>query len=1000
MQEATLRLLTEYETGQMELMTEILPVTPEIENRQTPSSTSLEKSKGSGDDREKTATTIEGRHMLEFGNSMEPFDIKGVQERRAHIRGGGGGKSPKSNNKAEPERSSCESYPGQYCCMPSRYCSCRLRETTAETPCGPKPSEKPTQPEPITNAEEKKEKPENKTMDAGFPAGEDGETGTTTTALSEKTQTTTTIANQEDDEKTEVPLTREEALARMKAAGMDVDFSPLPIFFGAASLKQWHEAARERRKKSQANQGKKEEEEEEEETSIMLLRKGPIMAAPGSGLVAEDLCNPSTRGYITPEITPKTPAEWMALWREAFDDLKDRCTDPEQACDAYGRRAAIEKAFMAKEETETFAIPWYRDPKAEPGVLESYAAFCYANNKYAIARRVVVTDEVNEIDKRNAEEQERHEHFTLMHVCTRDVENAVTKEQCTELAARLEKHVLAFETAKKHDKQAEMYKLLRKCKDKLEAKEKETKHEEGVPETLVNNETKIASAVSTTTVAEQFDRSLKGKGNKKKKKQQDEIKRCTHAIWKASFPIKDGGRDLPLEEVFPAVTQMIRSKMKVDMQHAPPVETRDVTPPKQETKGKEEEEEEEEQPKVYRVIHQFDRIPEEKVVGHLLTTNAESKISPWRATGLKVVLPATFNGTEQELVVASHEQVRIFDMPFCKEKEETYYIVPEQTVKTKKRIIDPSHTLFKTVHPCISEAYVLLFGYFEGTDVPVLLCIDRRAKIMTVMLSDVPISCVILSSTQPNTALVGLHNGVVLRVDLSPVVSTTAKKKKTRKLRQELMLYLLSDKTLPENYQPELDYYSQFCPTINVVPPYTDPDQRGTRNTFFAGNVVPVLRIVERGLRVLAMTRDGIDMYRMMDEWKDENVVTLGKRNVATFAFMGNLLVALMYDNSVGMMDLVRGVMDRIDGPPIALKPAPPPTAQNVEAVVVQETSVVVFHKDTTRRIISLTNAASGALNLHELAKPKTQKERAQSFLADTTIRKNSKKKKNKKGKK
>jgi hypothetical protein len=660
---------------------------------------------------------------------------------------------------------------------------------------------------------------------------------------------------------------------------------------------------------------------------------------------------------------------------------------------------AIEKAFMAKEETETYAVPWYRDPKAEPGVLESYAAFCYANAKYAIARRVVVTDEVNEIDKRVAEEQERQEHFTLMHVCTRDVESAVTKEQCTELAARLEKHVLALETAKKHEQQAEMYKLLRKCKEKLEAMESEKKQEQGdVPETLVANETKHAPSATSAecTVAEQFDRSLKAKGrNKKKKKQEEQIKRCTHAIWKASFQVANGGRDLPIEEAFPHVKCMIKSKMKIDMQHVPPVETRDVTPPKEEEKkeeeedGKGKEEEEDERPKVYRVIHQFDRIPEDKVVGHLLTTNSESKISPWRATGVKVVLPATFNGTEQELVVVNHEQVRIFDMPWCKEKE-TYYIVPEQMVKTKKTATDSSRTLFKTVHPCVSAAYVLLFGYFEGTDVPALLCIDRHAKIMTVMLSDVPMSCVVLSSTQSNTALVGLHNGVVLRVDLSHCIGATARKNKQR---QQLMLYPLTDKTLPENYQSELEYYAQVCSgLVKVVSPYTDPAQRGTRNTFFAGNVRPVLRIVERGLRVLSMTSDGIDLYRMMEEWKDENVVTLGKRNVATFAFMGNLLVALMYDNSVAMMDLVRGVMDRIDGPPIALKPPPPPTTQNIEAVVVHETSVVVFHKDTTRRIISLT---STALNLQ--AKPKTQKERVDSFLPKG-MKKN--KKKNKKGKK
>lgn len=977
-----MRLLKEYETGQMELMTEILTMTPEIENRQTPSSMSSENTDDKGreaeeeeDDREKVKATMD---RPVFGTSMESFDIQKVQERRVHIRSDHRKFPEHRNNKAELDRASSESSPGQSLCTPCCSSTCPHSETKTETPCGPKPSEKPTQPEPTTSVDVAKKK-------EGIQS---------------------TIVTQEGPQ--EKPLTHEEALARMKAVGMDVDFSPLPIFFGGASLKEWHKAARERRKRLQGEDNKgKEEEEEEEETSIMLLRKGPIMSAPGSGLVAEDLCNPSTRGYITPEITPKTPAEWLALWREAFDDLKDRCTDPEQACDAYGRRVAIEKAFMSKDETETCAIPWYRDPKAEPGVLESYAAFCYANGKYAIARRVVVTDEVNEIDKRNADEQERHEHFRLMHVCAQDVENATTTEQCTELAARLEKHVLAFETAKKYDKQAEMYKLLRKCKEKLEAKKekKRQEEEEGDLVVVLNSETITPSSSSDRTVVEQFDRSLKGK--KKKKKEKDVIKRCTHAIWKVSFPFKDGGgRDLPLEEAFPVVTDMIRSnKMKVDMQHVPAVETRDVTPPKaepkEETEGDKGKEEEEEQPKIYRVIHQFDRIPEEKVVGHLLTTNTESKISPWRATGLKVVLPATFNGTEQELVVVNHEQVRIFDMPWCKETE-TYYIVPEQTVKAKKHITDSSRTLFKTLHPCVSEAYVLLFGYFEGTSVPALLCIDRRAKIMTVMLSDVPMSCVILSSTQPNTALVGLHNGVLLRVDLSPLRASISKKKKKKKskLRQEVMLYPLTDKTLAENYQSELDYYAQFCSAVNVVCPYTDPEQRGTRNTFFAGNVLPVLRIVERGLRVLAMTNDGIDLYRMMDEWKDENVVTLGKRNVATFAFAGNLLVALMYDNSVAMMDLVRGVMDRIDGPPIALKPVPPPTSQNVEAVVVHETSVIVFHKDTTRRIISLTNV--GSFNLHEFAKPKTQKERAESFLAETTVHKKKKKKKNKnkKGKK
>lgn len=989
MQEA-LETAKRIEESQTHTITDLNTLMTEIDNslhHQTPLWMSLKKAEEEEAER-KRATIIGGPRMGEITHNCR-FDMKEVRDRRAHIRGGG--KFPK-NDQAEPERSSCESSPLPSSCTPSLCSSCPRNETNTETPCGPKHNEKPTQLEQNTNVREEKMEEEEKkktTMDDGFPAGGDGETGTTTTAIP---------TQRKEEEEGEKPLTKEEALARMKAAGMDVEFSQFPIFFGGASLREWHEAARERREKSSNPEEKK---EEEEETSIMLLRKGPVMSPLGSGLVAEDLCNPSTRGYITPEITPKTPDEWMALWREAFDDLKDRCTDPEQACDAYGRRVAIEKAFMAKEETETYAVPWYRDPKAEPGVLESYAAFCYANSKYAIARRVVVTDEVNEIDKRAAEEQERQEHFTLMHVCTRDVESAVTKEQCTELATRLEKHVLALETAKKHEQQAEMYKLLRKCKEKLEALEVKMKQrEEDVPETLLDNETKHALSATTSTectVAEQFDRSLKAKGKRKKNKQ-DDIKRCTHAIWKASFPMgKDGSRDLPMDDVFPVVAQMIQSnRMKVDPQHAPPVETRDVTPPKeekkeeQEGKGKEEEEEEE-RPKVYRVIHQFDRIPGDKVVGHLLTTNSESKLSPWRSTGVKVVLPATFNGTEQELVVVNHEQVRIFDMPWCKEKkEETYYIVPEQTVKTKKHATDSSRTLFKTVHPCISAAYVLLFGYFEGTDVPALLCIDRRTKIMTVMLSDVPMSCVVLSATQPNTALVGLHNGVVLRVDLSPVVAK--KKKKKTKLRQELMLYPLTEKTLLEHYQSEVDYYGQFY--IRVVPPYTDPVQRGTRNTFFAGNVRPVLRIVERGLRVLAMTSDGIDLYRMMDEWKDENVITLGKRNVATFAFMGNLLVVLMYDNSVAMMDLVRGVMDRIDGPPIALKPAPPPTTQNIEAVVVHETSVVVFHKDTTRRIISLT--ASSALNLHELSKPKTQKERADSFLPKGM----KKKKKNKKGKK
>ena len=859
------------------------------------------------------------------------------------------------------------------------------------------------------------------------------------------------------------------AYAQAKARGEDPlknmteGFSPMPVFFGGSLLNVWRKAAETGYQQQQSeNQDNNKGKEEETEEDVALRTRRPVMTIEGSGLVVEDLSKPSTRAYIEPEIAPKTDGEWMQVWCQAFDDLQPLCTDPALAQDMFGRRVQVEKAFFSKEETEEVFRPWFQEADEN---VRSNAAFRFANAKYAIAQRIVASDEVEAIDKKNTEAQEAHEYFSLHHASKRAVNEANTIAMCEGQIKRLQGLMTKFESDKQHEKQADMFTLLQLCKEKLEALKKKQQEEgkkeekkeqeeqevqdmEKPPEALVGNETRVFTS-DGRPVVEQFDWSLKNKGpssknRKHRKKRQaapttaippvqssdsESNKRYSHSIWKAAFPIKDG-RNLPLQE---CIGHVLGNKMKIDPQFVPAVEQRDVSPPvkdaqevppvkdaQQASHSKDAQEVPPVKERVYRTFHQFDRIPEDKIDAMLLTVNTEDnsgRITTWRNTGLKVVVPATYGGTEKELLVVNHEQVRLFDVPgFTENKNETYYIVPEATVKAKKKARDPSTTLFKAIHCALSDAYILLLGYFADTDVPTLLSIDRRDKIMNVYLSDVPMSSIALSSTQPDTVLIGLCDGVVVRQDLTRVQiqidgeaeaeaeegnqgQINKKKKKKKKggiLHQEVCLYPLSEKVVPDNYKADAEYYAAFCTSkqVRVVPPYTDPTRRCTRNTFFAGVVAPIKRIVERHRRVITCSHEGLQLYRLMDHCTDENVVTMSLTRVATFAFVGNILVALMHDNSVSFIELQRCVLEHVTGPPVCFKPAVPPTIHNVEALVVHETSIVVFHGDTTRRVISLRNPAN--IGLHEYGKPRTAKEREQSFLLPPNNKNINKKKNNK----
>ena len=654
-----------------------------------------------------------------------------------------------------------------------------------------------------------------------------------------------------------------------------------------------------------------------------ISRVNGILQTPvstGSGLLADDLAQPATTTYIDPELAPKTPEEWLELYKQSFDDLPVPALA--QAQHAFHARIAIERAFSRKESTMVYFRPRYQDTVDSTTMIRFQ--FRYANNTYALATRVNCTDKVDAMYDSIIEQGRAHDLVTRDNDMKHEIRECKTVAACDKVLKNI--HLL-----KDH------------YKNNLPAEAEADKCATEWLEFCIAKRTEIAAAV---TVGDDDD--VDGKDEEPVEDEPVKGERPCHVIGQVSYSIgADGKLPLALHRPIPVIdTRFAPSRICKPGTTTPSGEVR------------------------------FDWITEHRIVGQLYGVNTlavSGTNSMWRKLNTLVYIPCAMDGLEKEVVIVDHERVMIVAMPSGKPTGECYWIVDPPFGRVKKNIPPQQKSDFKMTRCSLSTRYILVNGYRRGSDIQSAFVIHRDGGWITMFDTSVPMSYAILSTTMEDTILFGFVEGTLIRHPIPTQKSLRYGKQRVcvyPPLHPVMVARLtpLSD-SLPEKLneamKTALRLQRKACGAMasveNAAVKYNDSPETYGDWVMHVGEPNAVTRILERGRRIIAATSHGLHLFTTFglipyDVVEDEGGrrVTMNIRNNASYDFRGNLLIVHKTNHAIQIMQLHTYKMEVALDPPTVLVPQPPDMDTEHSTIAMHDRTIIVLHSDGTRRVIEL----------------------------------------------
>jgi hypothetical protein len=674
-------------------------------------------------------------------------------------------------------------------------------------------------------------------------------------------------------------------------------------------------------------------------------RQGPTLKE--CGLMASDLGLPTMVHYTDPELAPKTPEEWLELFKQSFDDLDASSIPLDKAQEEFARRAELERTyFKGGEGISMFLRPRHREK--DPNV-ETRFQFRYTSTHFGLATRVVSNTRVEEIYGRIADAGKMRDFRTMAEQIVERINKTTTAKECDNILELLRKLKDKYTTANDEKSVGYAERWIKYCSKRQivlfdEEKKVADKGKEEEEEEDDETETPVDTGVKMARTGE--------------KKPKETIARPCHVIGHKSVTTVLG-RDVPLldKDVWPDVAPNVAY----------------MAPRKEGMKES-----------------RYDCITDETIHGTLYGVNtlpsATSK-SLWRNLKTKIQIPCSFDGRvadggeTQEALVVDHDRIFIVNMPTGEESGEMYRIPRAPSGRSG----------FKVVGCSLSEKHILVMGYRVDADFPSIMVIQRHPLpfAATFFCSDIPMACAILSETRPDTFLLGMLDGTILRVNIP---TTWAGSISRRSDDNEKFVTI---------YPPKKKLGADVLERVTT-------EEGGNDNVLLlkgkndrvlhTGDVAPVTRLVERGRRILASSFKGLHLFRLFAQEKIERRVTMTLEHNASYDFRGNLLVIHKENNSIQLVQLHECTLEAALAPPSELQPPPSDMTIEISSIAMHDQAITVFHGDGTRRILEMreyTELKNRPLE-DKVVEPEV---RAQSFLADAD-KKATKKKKKKGGKK
>jgi hypothetical protein len=726
--------------------------------------------------------------------------------------------------------------------------------------------------------------------------------------------------------------------------------------------------------------------------------------SPDSGLGTQSLREPGSAGYVDLAHAPKSEAEWEALFTYSFDDLAPaaRAHAKQQAANATGggvkngaapvvtwrqrflERVELEKRIFGNKDVHSFM-------RIAPAFLRNTRFHArWVGPLYAVGTAVTCTDANERIYETIIKDSRARELQTFSSEFKLRVGEANTVAAAEELLGSIVKMVEAFEESK--DKEAlENAKLLKAiCEARLTTlKEDEaaiagagTVTDEDDPafaeeeeDTLKTDEVAtfvdpdapvvvvVPPPVVETVVDEDDDDDDEGDGEATKKlrpavvkaapvpqqiefdptgmshealrKKLERMARPSHVV--STLTVKLGD-----DRVFPFA-------ILDDPKTEPPAHT--VFAHQLDYKGR----------------GPFEQITDATLQGTLWTCsmNATSQATTeWRAlTKVRVQIPCSFDGNGQELLVVDHDRAYILSMPRGKATGETYGLRRDGVGQSIQ---------FKISHCHLSSRYVCLVGFRPGNTRPLMLIYNRHKRQCTALQTSIPITSAILSEQEPDTVLLGMKDGTLLRVAIPATPS--------RKERPNFMLYNpVVDQPSEEAWLKLRKARGDFKIEVAAVP---------QDHILHMGTPLPISHLVEHGKRLIASTTAGLHLFKLfLPDTDDERRLLMALRNVVSYQWRGNVLVTLAEDNSLRMLQLHEGRLDVNISKPVGLRPPPPDITGDCSAISLSDQAIIIVHSDGSRRVMELRDsvevvAASAGAQAEE---GRTEEEKAKSFLPPPT---------------
>ncbi len=295
---------------------------------------------------------------------------------------------------------------------------------------------------------------------------------------------------------------------------------------------------------------------------------------------------------------------------------------------------------------------------------------------------------------------------------------------------------------------------------------------------------------------------------------------------------------------------------------------------------------------------------------------------------------------------------------------------------------DDSPVQFKVSTCSLSADHICISGFRESTTAPLVLIIARRARLCSMLQTSIPVTACLLSPTQPDTVLLGMKDGTLLRV---PLPVGPSKKQRAvftffpvePAVRHKSSM-VISDPTRVRLLRGDFSL-SRRRPTQSISGPepgiaLADADQEAlaalrkarpvNRVDVFVGSAdhvlhvgkpSPVTRIVEHGKRIVASTPFGLHLFRFTRDVKDEDRrITMALKNNTSFDWRGNLLAVLKNINSVQVLQLYECRLEVTLSAPAGMRVPPPETRVECAAISLHDRAMIIVHQDGSRRVVEL----------------------------------------------